>query len=182
MPIKVKMIVACAENGAIGRNNTIPWKMKDDMKFFKEQTIKRHVVMGRKTAESLGKPLIDRVCVVMTQDREKGLDLLKRGFVVSADFEFVVPMLEYPVIAYHLDWGNPCEIVIIGGSQIYDLALKSGVVDEILYTEVHTVIEDADAFFEFDRTGWTKEILRERQPKDDRNEYDYTIFKFTKSK
>lgn len=124
----VKMILCTDLEGNIGRNNDLLFKMKEDMKFFKQQTMGNIVIMGYNTWLSLGeKPLPNRANIVMTDKKIKNIQTSTDLVSVIKDYE------KYPQ-----------DIFIIGGAYVYDLALELGLVDEILITIVPVEVQDAD--------------------------------------
>lgn len=137
--MKISLIVATDLNGAIGKNNTIPWKQKTDMKRFKEMTMGKCIVMGSKTFESLGKPLKGRLNIVLTKSLEKRLKYNEYDNVVV--FHSIENLLSFCMDR------NEKEVMVIGGGQIYDLFLNRGLVDVIYLTEIETLVENADTFF-----------------------------------
>ena len=125
------IIVAIADNNAIGRDNALLWHISEDMRFFRHQTVGCPVIMGRKTYESIGRPLPKRVNI-----------LISRNFS-TADEVAVVGSLE---AAYEVAEATNLErCYVIGGGQIYAQALEDA--DRLVVTHVHTVIEEADTFF-----------------------------------
>jgi dihydrofolate reductase len=125
------IIVAIADNNAIGRDNALLWHISEDMRFFRHQTVGCPVIMGRKTYESIGRPLPKRVNIVIS-----------RNFS-TADEVAVVGSLE---AAYEVAEATNLErCYVIGGGQIYAQALDGA--DRLVVTHVHTVIEEADTFF-----------------------------------
>ena len=123
----VKMILCCDMIGNIGRNNDLLFKMKEDMKFFKQMTTNNIVIMGYNTWLSLGeKPLPNRANIVMTDEKIKNIQTSTDLISVIKDYE-----------KYSQD------IFIIGGAYVYNQALKLNLVDEILVTVVQTRVEDA---------------------------------------
>ncbi|CAH1210957.1 Dihydrofolate reductase [Candidatus Nitrotoga sp. BS] len=141
---KLAIIVAMARNRTIGINNTLPWRIPVDLKRFKSLTMGHHLIMGRKTFDSIGKPLPGRTTVVVTRN-----DALK---------------IEGSIMAYSLeDAINACaeddEIFIVGGAELYALAMP--LVDTIYLTEISQDVT-GDAYFpEFDKTLW-QELAREQ--------------------
>lgn len=130
----VKMILCCDMIGNIGKNNDLLFKMKEDMKFFKQMTTNNIVIMGYNTWLSLGeKPLPNRVNIVMTDKTIKNIqtetDLLK----VINDYR------KYPQ-----------DIYIIGGAFVYNQALELDLIDEILITIVPIIVKDADVSVKYD--------------------------------
>lgn len=161
------IVVAKAENNAIGKDNGLLWHLPDDFKFFKKTTTGHHMIMGRKTYESMGKPLPNRTSIVVT--RNKNYQVPEGHYVVNS-FEEGVAIADQKGVD---------ELMVIGGAQIYNQSLEKDLVDYMIITEVKTAIEDAEAFFPvFSKTEW-KEISRVHNPSDDRHkfEYDFVIYK-----
>lgn len=127
--MKITLIVAAAENNAIGKDNQMLWHLPNDFKYFKKQTLNHSVVMGRKTFESIGKPLPERRNIVITRNPDW-----------MADDVDVANSLD-EVLTYCRD---EREIFIIGGANIYKQALP--LASKVLLTRVHTNI-DGDAYF-----------------------------------
>lgn len=120
----------------IGKNGSLPWKSKADMKWFKETTIGHPVIMGRKTWESLPKSLVDRINIVITS---------KPSLIEKADNVYATTTLENAIeLAKSL---SKEDIFIIGGGSIYDYALKNDLVDRIYMDMLHENVPDADTFF-----------------------------------
>ena len=116
----ISLIVAVAENGVIGRNGDLPWRIPADLKFFKETTMGKPIVMGRKTWQSIGRPLPGRDNIVVTRDKD-----------FSAPGATVVVGLDAAITAA----GDASEVMIIGGAQIYAEALSRAA--RVYLTEVH---------------------------------------------
>lgn len=134
------IIVAIAENNAIGRNNELLWHISEDLKFFKKQTLGCPVIMGRKTFESIGRPLPKRLNIVVSGRGYEAPD----GVVVADSLDKAFELAE-------AEDSQKC--FVIGGGQIYAQAMD--MVDELVVTHVHTIIEDADTFFpEIDPKKW----------------------------
>ena len=131
MTMQKNIIVAIADNNAIGKDNALLWHISEDMRFFRRTTLGSPVIMGRKTFESIGRALPGRVNVVIS-----------RGFSTGEEVE-VVGSLEQ---AYKVAESTNLEkCFVLGGGQIYAQALPTA--DRLVVTHVHTVIEDADTFF-----------------------------------
>lgn len=140
----VALIVAVARNGVIGRDNTLPWRLPADLKHFKATTLGKPIVMGRKTFESLGKPLPGRTNIVITRDVK-----------FSADGTVVVHSLEAALQAADevARRDGATDIMVIGGAQIYKEALP--LAQTLYYTRVELDVVDGDAFFpELDSAQW----------------------------
>ncbi len=139
--MEIVIIVAIADNNAIGRDNSLLWHISDDLKFFKRTTSGYPVIMGRKTFESIGRPLPKRANIVVS----RGFDAPEGVMVVSSldkAYEAAGEALEASCAA------GLCEkrrCFVMGGGQIYAQAMAHS--DRLIITHVHTVIEDADTFF-----------------------------------
>ena len=139
----ISMIVAMAENRAIGKNNDLPWHLPEDLRHFKALTMGKPMIMGRKTFESIGRPLPGRRTIVVTRN----MDWHTEGVDVADSLEGAIQMAEMAE-----------EIMIVGGAQIYTQAMPH--TDRLYVTEVALEV-DGDAFFpEFDRREW-REVARE---------------------
>lgn len=155
--LKITLIVAAAENNAIGKNNTMPWHLPNDFKYFKKNTLDHSVIMGRKTYESLGKPLPERRNIVLTRDLKYSNEDVDVANSIQEIFNYC---------------RDEREIFIIGGAEIYKQTL--GIANKILLTRVHTTV-DGDAFFpELLDYQW-KCVSAERHNKDDKHAFDYTF-------
>jgi dihydrofolate reductase len=164
--MKVKLIVAMDLERGIGRDNDLMWHLPDDMKFFKDTTKDQVVVMGRRNYDSIPekfRPLPGRENVILTRNV---------GF--EADNCEVFNSLEACLDHYKED---ERVIFIIGGGEIYKLALEAGRVEEMFITHVDKVYK-ADTFFPmFDENKWNTEIIDEH-PQDERHEAGYVIKKY----
>ncbi|HCG78419.1 MAG TPA: dihydrofolate reductase [Oceanospirillales bacterium] len=157
------MIVAVAENGVIGRNNALPWYLPNDLKYFKQTTMGKPVIMGRKTYESIGKPLPGRTNIVITRQA----DYQPEGVKVVSSVEAARELAESVCL---IDGQE--EAMIMGGAEIYALALPH--TDRLYLTEVHADVE-GDAFFpEYDKSLW-QEVAREDFAAEGPNPYNYSF-------
>jgi dihydrofolate reductase len=153
-------IVAVAENNAIGKNNQLPWHLPEDLKFFKRTTIGKPVIMGRKTYESLGKPLPGRLNIVISSQNHLPV---AEGVMVYNDIQAALDKAET----------DNEEIFIIGGGKIFEETLAE--INRLYITVVKTTVPDADAFFpHLDHTHW-KLVWHEDHQADDKHIYDYTF-------
>lgn len=145
------IIVAIADNNAIGKDNALLWHISEDLKFFKRTTMGCPVIMGRKTFESIGRPLPKRTNIVVSRS---GYDA-PEGVVVVASLEEAFAAVQSSVSsAVSGAETSPSKAFVIGGGQIYAQALP--LVDRLIVTHVHTVIEDADTFFpDIDPSVWS---------------------------
>ena len=134
------IIVAIADNNAIGRDNQLLWHISEDLRFFRRTTVGCPVIMGRKTFESIGRALPKRVNIVVS-----------RGFSTGEEVAVTCSLEEAFKVAEET---NLERCFVIGGGQIYAQALDMA--DRLIVTHVHTVIEDADTFFPaIDPDIWT---------------------------
>ncbi len=157
----VSFIVAVSDNNAIGINNTLPWHLPEDLKFFKRTTIGKPVIMGRKTFESLGRPLPGRLNIVLSQ--QKHMDL-PDGVLHYGDIRMALDRMKQE---------SADEGFIIGGGKIFETTMH--LADRLYITRVHTSIADADAFFpDIDHTHW-KLVWEEHHGADDKHKYSYTF-------
>ncbi|MEN0035683.1 MAG: dihydrofolate reductase [Cellvibrio sp.] len=135
--MKLAIIVAAAKNGVIGNNNQLPWHLPQDLKYFKSVTLGKPVIMGRKTYESIGRPLPGRTNIVVTRSADWKVD----GVVVVNSIE---QALEEASKAIAASAAPVEEAMIIGGAEIYRTALP--MVNKVYLTRVEVEIE-GDAFF-----------------------------------
>lgn len=168
-PVTVSLIVALASNHAIGINNQMPWHLPDDLRYFREQTTGKPIIMGRKTFESIGRPLPKRTNIVITRQTDFSPD----GVLVANSLDQAMAL----AFAAAKQAEDPMlrDIMIMGGAQIYALALP--LVDRLYLTEVDANVE-GDAFFPaFDRADW-QEASRLHRPPCDKNPlpYDFVVY------
>ena len=167
------IIVAIADNNAIGKDNALLWHISEDLKFFKRTTTGCPVIMGRKTFESIGRPLPKRTNIVIS-----------RGFTAPEGVIVVPSLAEAYSVAEKAFSGTPDQIwdprcFIIGGGQIYAQAIAEA--DRLVVTHVHTVIEDADTFFpEIDPSIWQAEE-RSEMLHDDESGFDFEFVTYKRS-
>ena len=160
----LSLIVACDQSGAIGKEGALPWHLSDDLKFFKKTTMGAPVVMGRKTYESIGKPLPGRTNIVVST-QPKPLDLPVELVWVNG-VEALINWLD----AHAVDK----EVFVIGGGQIYKELLPW--CQKAYITHVRTDVKDADAFFSLDAVQhWHKAHLADIK-QGDKNEFDAAIY------
>lgn len=130
----IKVIFCSDLEGNIGKNNDLLFKYKEDMKFFRDTTLGKTMLMGRKTYESLGsEPLPRRLNVVLT--KEKTIEV-KTNIILVDDLEKTIKEFNEESIKD--------DLYIIGGASIYNQSLELGLVDEVLITIVHEIVKDAD--------------------------------------
>jgi dihydrofolate reductase len=166
--MKVSLIVAAAENGVIGKDNDLIWHLPKDMRFFKETTLNHHVIMGRKNFESIPerfRPLPNRTNVIITRNS----DYKAEGCVVVNSVKQALEVAKE---------NRDTQPFIIGGGQIYKLALENNLVDKIYLTKVHHAY-DGDTFFPELNDEW-KEVARIDCKADEEHAHDYSFLTFEK--
>lgn len=131
------IIAAVADNLAIGKNNNLLWHISEDLKFFKKNTSGCCVIMGRRTFESLGRPLPKRLNIMISRKTSAC-----EGAVVASSLQEAYDMAEELASESGMQQ-DKC--FVIGGGQIYTKAMESA--DKLILTRVHTTIDDADTFF-----------------------------------
>ncbi|GAA0369232.1 dihydrofolate reductase [Bacillus horti] len=152
----ISMIACSSQNGVIGQDNDMPWHLPEDLKFFKKTTLGHTVVMGRKTFESIGKPLPQRRNIIITRSK----DFLPEGCEVMHSVEEVLQV--------------EGDIFITGGAQLYEQFLPHA--DRIYLTVIHEDIE-GDTFFPSLDQSW--EVIEERKgQRDEKNPYEYTFYTY----
>jgi len=156
----VSSIVAVAKNRVIGHNNDIPWYLPADLKYFKKQTLNRHIIMGRNCYNSIGKPLPKRTNIILTRNPY---------FIVSNCL--VTHSIPEALQLAHENGEE--EVFIIGGAQIYQHSMPLW--DRLYYTEVDIEPKGDILFPELDWSEWNLES-EESHKADEKNEHDY-IFK-----
>lgn len=150
---QIVVIAAVARNGVIGRNNTLPWRLKADLAHFKRTTTGHPVVMGRKTWESLGRPLPGRTNIVVSRNSE-----------MPAEGAQIVDSLEAAIAAC----ADAERIFVIGGAQLYALALP--IADRLILTELQAEVEGDTRLPSFDASAFV-EIHRTHHAADSDNDY-----------
>lgn len=165
--MKLSLIVALAENRVIGRDNKLPWYLPNDLKYFKQVTMGKPVVMGRKTYESIGRPLPGRVNIIITRQADYQPPGANDSVKIVASLEAARELAESICLIDGQD-----EAMIIGGAEIYTQALD--LVDRLYLTEVHAEVDGDACFPEFDRSKWEK-VAGEDFSAEGPNPYDYSF-------
>jgi dihydrofolate reductase len=154
---RISLIAAMAANRVIGIDNTLPWRLPADLQHFKRLTLGHHILMGRKTYESLGRPLPGRTMIVITRNR----DFAAAGCLVAGSPEEAIAAC-----------ASDDEIFFIGGADLYRQALP--LADRLYLTEIQRDIAGDAWFPEFDHNVW-RETERRRESSDGL-EYDFVIY------
>jgi dihydrofolate reductase len=153
----LSLLVAVAHNGVIGRHNRLPWRLSADLKRFRALTLGHHVLMGRKTYESIGRPLPGRTNVVITRQP----DFQAEGIMVAHSLEEALALA-----------AGDEQIFVAGGAEIYRQALPR--VDRIYLTVIHHDFEGDTFLFDLDKSVW-RETSRVDYLPDDKNPYPYSF-------
>jgi dihydrofolate reductase len=162
------MIWAMAENNVIGRDNKLPWHLPNDLKYFKQLTTGKPVIMGRKTYQSIGRALPNRTNIVISRDSSFSAE----GIQIVNTLDDAIELAEATCLVNAQD-----EVIVMGGAEIYKLCLPRA--DRLYVTLVHANVE-GDAYFpDIDLTQY-QEVKREFFEKDGPNPYDYSFCVFDK--
>lgn len=163
--MRLAMIAAQSQNRVIGTNNKLPWYLPEDLKYFKRVTLGKPIIMGRKTFESIGRPLPGRTNIIITRNA----DWTHEGAGVQ-----VVHSLEQAIeLAENLALINGFEeSLVIGGAEIYALALPHA--DRLYLTQVHAEVQGDAHFPLLDPAQW-REVAREDFSAVEPNPYDYSF-------
>lgn len=160
----VTIIAAIAKNNALGLNNDLIWHLPADLKRFKKVTTGHHILMGRNTFESIGRPLPNRTTIIITRNKE----YVKEGCLIAHSLEQALEMAK-----------EDEHIYIIGGAQVYKYAIENDFADALDITLVHHEFE-ADVFFpEIDDAVWER-VEREDFIADEKNKFDYSFLRYKK--
>lgn len=157
--MRISIIVAASENNVIGINNMLPWRLPTDLKYFKSTTLGKPIVMGRKTFESLGKPLPGRPNIVITRQND-----------FQPEGAYVVGSVEEGIEKAKSFGGD--ELFITGGSQIFEQAWP--LVERIYLTRVYAVVH-GDAFFPQLDGAEFELVTDERHEADEKNQYSFSF-------
>lgn len=156
----ISAIVATDINNVIGKDNDIPWRLPADLKYFKRRTLNHHIIMGRKTFESIGRPLPKRTNIIVTRN----------PFYIASNCLVTSSIQEALQLAK--DNGEE-EVFIIGGGEIYRQSIA--LCNRVYLTLVDTVIENGEVFFPELSTEEWEEISSETHQPDEKNEFTYTF-------
>ena len=159
----LSLIVAVAENGVIGKGGGLPWRLSSDLKTFRRLTMGKPIVMGRRTFQSIGKPLDGRDNIVVTRDPHFEV----QGVSAVATIDEALTLARILATTRGAD-----EVMVIGGADIYETLLPRA--DRIYLTRVHASPQGDRHFPPLDPSEWT-EVSREALPKGDRDQYAATL-------
>jgi dihydrofolate reductase len=157
--MRISFIVAKSENNVIGRDNDLPWHLKDDLQNFKKVTMGHHILMGRKTFESIGKALPGRMSLVISNEPR-------------ANSENILWFTSIFRAIKQAERNGETELFIIGGEKIFRSSLS--LIDRIYLTEVHAVVAGNVYFPALSLKNW-KKISQQSFSKSEKNEFDFSI-------
>lgn len=140
---RINVIAAMAKNHTIGINNTLPWHLPEDLKHFKTLTMGHHIVMGRKTYESIGRPLPGRTTVIVSRDANYRVE----GCITAPSIDAAIEAC-----------GDEPEVFFVGGANLYGQVLARA--DRLYLTEIQADYEGDAHFPDFDKTVW-REVARD---------------------
>lgn len=161
--MRLSLVVAVARNGVIGRGGGLAWKISDDLKRFKEITTGHPIIMGRKTFDSIGKPLPNRINIVVSRTMNE-----REGVTVARTVEEAIDKARDAAGELGVD-----EIFVIGGADLYEKTLP--LADRLYLTEVDAIVEGDVRFPRFDPAEWRKRAAG-RAEKSGRNEHACGFF------
>jgi dihydrofolate reductase len=156
----ISMIAAVADHRVIGKDNDLIWHLPADLQFFKSTTKGHHIIMGRKTFESLNKPLPYRTNIIVTRQANYQVE----GAIVVGSLDQAIQSVQ-----------NDEEPFIVGGAEIYRQGME--IADRIYITRVHGEFDGDTHFPEIPESEWTV-VKKEFRPKDERNAYDMTFYTY----
>lgn len=163
--MKISIIVAKGKNNVIGKDNDLPWHLPGDLRHFKKTTTGHHLIMGRKTFESLGRPLPNRTSIVLTRNRK----------YTVPDGHYVVHDL--PTALEICRWKGLGQVYVLGGAEVFKMALPY--TDELIITEVDASPKGDTFFPAVEDSEWIA-VSHEDFPKDEKNEYGYSFVTYKK--
>mgnify|MGYP001821762408 CR=1 FL=1 len=167
--MRLALIVAAAENDVIGRDNQLPWHLPKDLAYFKRETMGKPIVMGRKTFESIGRPLPGRTNLVISRNPDwqaegvRTLPTIESAFALAREIALI---------------DGAEELMVIGGAEIYAAALP--LADRIYLTRVHAEVA-GDAHLPAINWSQWRELSREHHSAGDGNPYDYSFVIYERS-
>lgn len=156
----LSIVVALTENNVIGNGNALPWRMSDDLKRVKALTMGHHLIMGRKTYESIGRPLPGRTTVIITRQT----DFKAEGCTVVSSLKEAIEVSKQDTEAF-----------IFGGGEIFQQALP--LADRLYVTRIHTVISGDTHFPDIDPSTW-KLVDQKEFPADEKNQFACSVITY----
>jgi dihydrofolate reductase len=161
--MKIVLVAAVGENNVIGRDGALPWRLKSDLQHFRKVTLNRPVIMGRRTFESIGKPLKGRTNIVLTRD----LGLIAHGAVLATSLDAALSFARDDAIKRGVD-----EIMVIGGSDVFEATMPNA--NRLEITHVHAAPEGDSFFPRIDPQLW-REAARAKHAAGPDDEASFTV-------
>ena len=161
--LHISLVVAVAENGVIGRQGQLPWRMPSDLKIFRRLTMGKPIIMGRRTFDSIGKALDGRDNIVVTRDGS----FLAPGAIVATSLQEALAIAKRAALLRGAD-----EVMVIGGAEIFALALP--LADRVYLTRIHASPSGDISFPPLDPSEWS-ETKREPTTPDPRDDHTATL-------
>ncbi len=168
-PIETILVAAIAENGVIGRDNKLPWRLKSDLRYFKAVTMGKPVVMGRKTYLSIGRPLPGRTNIVVTRDKSFSAP----GVIAALTLDRAMQIARGDALRR-----GAGAIAVIGGTEIFEQTMPAA--DRLVLTRVHLSPQGESTFPQIDPKAWL-EIERSEQPKGEGDDCGFTYLTYIRS-
>lgn len=163
----LSIIVAAASNRVMGKDNQLPWNLPNDLQYFKKSTMGKPMIMGRKTYESIGKPLPGRPHIIITRQNNYQAPNANEQVQVVTTLDEAIALAKTLIVNTENQ-----EVMVIGGAEICALAFEQ--TERLYLTQVHADVEGDVLFPEFDQNQW-QEVSREDYLASDNNPYDYSF-------
>ena len=154
----ISIIVAMSENDVIGRDNRMPWHLSADLKRFKKLTMGHHMIMGRKTFESIGRLLPGRTTIILSRDPDFSFE----GALTATSLEAALELAK-----------DDDEVFVVGGGEIYRMALT--LAEKLYLTRVHCTVDDGDVTFPTVDWNEYQELQSDANTADEKNDFDFTF-------
>jgi dihydrofolate reductase len=164
-PLPVSLIVAATRNQVIGRDNQMPWHLPADLRYFKQRTLGKPIIMGRKTWESLGRPLPGRLNIVVTRQ----IDIALEGAEVFADLQAAIERGQEWASEQGVD-----EVMVIGGGQLYQQALA--LTQRVYLTRIDLELEGDTFFPVLDAQQWQQTEAQAHPAQDQEPGYTFEVW------
>ena len=158
--MKIAIIVATDEQGLIGKDNDLPWKLSADLQYFRRVTMGKPLIMGRNTHESIGRALPGRKNIIVTKNE----NYLAEGCHIVHSVDGAIKACD-----------EVEEIMVMGGASLYEQLLPQA--DRLYLTQVHASLEGDTWFPDWQKSDW-QEVSREDHPADNKNDYSYSFIVF----
>lgn len=173
---KIALIVALSENNVIGVNNTLPWHLPNDLRYFKRVTLGKPIIMGRKTFDSIGRPLPGRQNIILSRQQNPLAGLVFSDTLSAASS---TSLIFSNSLTDAIEQANGSEVMIIGGGALFEAAFDMNIVDELFLTRVHATIAGDIYFPSVDLSDW-RCLEEEKHEHDLDHAFSYTFSHWVK--